>query len=327
MSKGKSTKRLMEHIKTKHNVEITNSDKKDLISMWYYHGYKRYRYIKNTDNIQNFDNFSQIKAIYEFDSGLKNLIYPMITKLETNLKNIVIDILVTNSNPDIEIIYKNKCIGYLDYDKNNDTKRYKQRLKERLDLRSDIDKTIAYNYNKNDALSHYVHHSRPVPLWVYFELISFGQFGHFFNTLSRDYRLKISNKTNLNDLAVNTDGRLLGDIVFALVDLRNATMHNAVVFDANYNKSGVSKKIKEYFKKEASLEDFELDKIIDYIFVLLILLKKLESSEDELINYLDEFNTLKESLYYQIPKETYGKLLGVDSNKRLEKMKEYLKKQ
>ena len=59
----------------------------------------------------------------------------MITQVETGLKNRTIDYLVTNSNPDIEAIFRDRLNGYKDYHKINDYKKYRQRLKERLDLR------------------------------------------------------------------------------------------------------------------------------------------------------------------------------------------------
>ena len=43
--KGKSTDALMRHIRDDHGIMINGSgDKKKLIEMGYYHGYKAYRY-------------------------------------------------------------------------------------------------------------------------------------------------------------------------------------------------------------------------------------------------------------------------------------------
>lgn len=45
--KGKTTVALMRHIRKNHKIHINGSkDKKDLLNMGYYHGYKRYRFIK-----------------------------------------------------------------------------------------------------------------------------------------------------------------------------------------------------------------------------------------------------------------------------------------
>ena len=126
MEKGKSTNGLMKHIRDKHNILIKGSKHKtDLLNMGYYHGYKRFRFIKNVSSKQNFTNFDQIKAIHKFDTAVKALIYPLITQVETGLKNRTIDYLVTNSNPDIEAIFRDRLNGYKDYHKINDYKKYR----------------------------------------------------------------------------------------------------------------------------------------------------------------------------------------------------------
>lgn len=47
MEKGKSSNGLMRHIRNDHQIIISGSPNKiALLNMGYYHGYKRYRYIK-----------------------------------------------------------------------------------------------------------------------------------------------------------------------------------------------------------------------------------------------------------------------------------------
>ena len=46
--KGKSVDILMRHIRDEHNIAISGSrDKKELISIGYYHGYKGYKFNKD----------------------------------------------------------------------------------------------------------------------------------------------------------------------------------------------------------------------------------------------------------------------------------------
>lgn len=40
----------------------------------------------------------------------------------------------------------------------------------RLKLREVIDQIIGYNYGKNAALTHYLHKSEPIPVWVFLKL-------------------------------------------------------------------------------------------------------------------------------------------------------------
>lgn len=141
LEKGKSIDALMRHIRNDHNVSINGGkNKKSLMNMGYYHGYKRYRFIKSTKNIQNFDDFSQITAIYSFDFEIKRIFYPMIILVETSMKNRTIDAVVTRQNSDIESIYKTKLTDYLDYDRNSNDKKeirkFRDGIKGRLDFRS-----------------------------------------------------------------------------------------------------------------------------------------------------------------------------------------------
>ena len=328
MEKGKSTNGLMKHIRDKHNIQIKGSKHKtDLLNMGYYHGYKRFRFIKNVSSKQNFTNFDQIKAIHKFDTAVKALIYPLITQVETGLKNRTIDYLVTNSNPDIEAIFRDRLNGYKDYHKINDYKKYRQRLKERLDLRQNIDETIAYYYGKNDSLSHFIHNSRPIPLWGFFEAISFGQYGHFLSALNKNDRLELCDIIGLTHSGLNTDGRLLEQIVFALTGLRNATMHNAPVFDANFNKDIPPKKLKDFINGKLGFDnnfDISFNTIIDYIILLIYIMRLQGFSKRELKSYIAKFRRINDALYHAVEKSTFDKIVGKNSIQKLEQLESNL---
>ena len=78
MAKGKSTNSLMIHMRNNHNIDVAGStDKKNLLNIGYYHGYKGYRFIKDKSNSINNDNFHQVMAIYTFDAKLKSLFYTL----------------------------------------------------------------------------------------------------------------------------------------------------------------------------------------------------------------------------------------------------------
>lgn len=106
MTKGKSTDSLMRHIRYSHEIEISGSvAKQQLLNMGYYHGYKAALYVKNRKNIQPFKDFKEVKAVYDFDLDTKAVFYPMLVKIETSIKNRLIDFLVTKDQHDIEYIY------------------------------------------------------------------------------------------------------------------------------------------------------------------------------------------------------------------------------
>lgn len=87
MTKGKSTDGLMRHIRDNHEIEIRGSvAKQQLLNMGYYHGYKAALYVKNRENIQPFEDFKEVKAVYDFDLDTKAVFYPVLVKLKHLLR-------------------------------------------------------------------------------------------------------------------------------------------------------------------------------------------------------------------------------------------------
>lgn len=329
MEKGKSSNGLMRHIRNDHQIIISGSPNKiALLNMGYYHGYKRYRYIKFKNNLQPLTKFSEIEAIHAFDFQLKVIFYPLLIMAESGMKNRTIESLVNDHSPYIEDIYQDMLTDYLDHDKNSSSlkekKKYKDHLKDRLKLRTVIDETIGYNYGKSDALSHYVHNNKPIPLWAFFEVISFGQFGHFISSLNLDYRLTVADANNLSDSQYNHDGRMLERIVFTLTGLRNATMHDSAIFDANFNSDGIATSLKCFLSDKTMISNITFDTIIDYFILLMYLLKWQGYEKQTLLEYVSKFECAKEALYFKVPKSTFGLLNGMDSQKKINQIRFYI---
>lgn len=106
IKKGKSTDALMRHIRSQHQVVIGGSkEKRELLEMGYYHGYKAYRFLRNVNDPFEIESFKEIKSIYDFDTELKEALYVSVMQLETILKNYTIEVLVSNNDSDIESIF------------------------------------------------------------------------------------------------------------------------------------------------------------------------------------------------------------------------------
>lgn len=80
-------------------------------------------------------------------------------------------------------------------------------------------------------------------------------------------------------------------IVFALTGLRNATMHNAPVFDANFNKETPPKKLRSFLKGKLGF-DISFDIIIDYIILLIYMVRLQGFSKRELKSYITNFRRI-----------------------------------
>ncbi|RPA60428.1 Abi family protein [Aerococcus agrisoli] len=325
MEKGKSINSLMKHIRTEHKIDISGSnDKKHLLNMGYYHGYKATRFIKQTDNKQDFETFKEVKAMYEFDNAMKSLFYPLLTSIETILKNRLIDFLVSNDNPSLEHIYQHKLTSYKDYTKSSDIQKYHNK---RLQLRTKMDETIAYNYkNKNVIINHYFHKEKPLPLWAYFEVISLGEFGNFISCIRRDVRKEFTSTINLHHSGFNEDGRILESLIFLISDLRNAVMHNSIIFDCRFKKSMPSKQVKEYFQNVLGINRIEFETITEYLILAIVLLKKLSIPKKDLRRTVKEFENLTENLYKNIPTPAFFQIVDTQNKNIIKSLNQYIDK-
>lgn len=110
--KGKTTNALMRHIRTSHHLKVNGStSKKMLLDMGYFHGYKAYR-ITYDNHDRGLSRFEQIEAIHDFDNSLKAILYPIMMKVETALKNRTIAIIVKDSDPSIDAVFNNSLARY-----------------------------------------------------------------------------------------------------------------------------------------------------------------------------------------------------------------------
>lgn len=324
--KGKSIDGLMRHMRNNHNIKINGSrDKQNLLNMGYYHGYKASMYIKERKNMQQFEEFDEVKAVYDFDLEMKTIFYPMLIKIETSLKNRLIDFLVKGDQCDIEYIYKNKLRDYAS--KEVGSKDYKKYLAKNLKLREKIDETIAYNYgNGHPAVQHFFHCNKSLPLWAYFEIITFGEFGNFIGCLNKELRINFAESINLHHSGFNQNGRVIENIVFCLTGLRNATMHNSVIFDCRFNNSNTSNQLKVYLEKVTGIKNITFDTLMDFMILLVMLLKKINVTKTELNRYVRHFDDIRETLFLNVPFSTYTAIIGTDAKNKIVALKNFIRK-
>lgn len=86
MVRGKTTNGLMRHLRDKHGIAIHGSkNKRDLLNIGYYHGYKGYRFIGSSHNEIPFTNFDEVVDVYEL---LKQFYIHVSCSLRQQLKTI-----------------------------------------------------------------------------------------------------------------------------------------------------------------------------------------------------------------------------------------------
>lgn len=322
--KGKTTNGLMRHLREKRGISISGSkSKRDLLNMGYYHGYKGYRFIGNSQNRIPYTKFEEVVSVYEFDSNVKSILYPNIMLIETAIKNYTLNTLIGIGPADSDYAF-----SYLlnDYKKHNvGNKDYREKMKKRLDLKNKIYEAITYNYSDNKAvIQHFFHKNKQVPLWAIFELISLGVFGFFIQCLNEDVRITIAKDLKVHSTAHNQNGRLLEDMIFLVKDLRNAVAHNSVVFDCRFKKASPPARLKEYLENETGVAGVTFDTIVDYFIILVVLLNKLGVPKNDLRRIVKNLSTESERLRNSIPIPIHTSIMGSNFRRKIENLLQYI---
>lgn len=247
----------------------------------------------------------------------------LLVRIETSLKNRLIDYLVTDSNSDLEYIYQKTLNDYEAKPVGN--REYKKYLNKKLELRNKIDATIAYNYSKgHPCIQHFFHSSKPLPLWAYFEVITLGEFGNFISCMNSSYRVEFTKNIGIHHTGFNQNGRMLENIVFCLTGLRNATMHNSMIFDCRFNNSSFSKQLINYLENATGIKRIDFESIVDFLILLIFLMKKQHTTKTELKRIISNFDKQREALYNTIPTKAYGEILGTDARSKIKNLKLYI---
>jgi abortive infection bacteriophage resistance protein len=318
--KGKNTNGLMRHLRDKHGISISGSkDKRELLNMGYYHGYKGYRFIGNSQNTIPYTNFKEIVAVYQFDVNLKTIFYPNIMLIETAVKNYTLDTLIGMGPVDFDYVFSHFLNDYKKHSVGSS--KYRNKMKNRLNLRDKIHAAISYNYSdKKAVIQHFFHSNKPLPLWAIFEVISLGEFGFFLQCLNEGTRIKVASDLNMHSTSHNQDGRLLEETIFLIKELRNAVAHNSVVFDCRFRKMNPPSRLKEYLQNETGVTNITFSNIVDYFILVVFLLKKLGIVKTELKRIIKSFHSESERLRNAIPVSVHTSIMGSDFRKKMQKL-------
>ena len=100
----KSPDALMRHLRD-NGISISgSSQKQQLINTGYFHGYKGYRFFVSSSNRLPFTSYNEINATIQYDTKLKSLLYGKMMFIETALKNIALNTIM--SEIDSSSIYR-----------------------------------------------------------------------------------------------------------------------------------------------------------------------------------------------------------------------------
>ena len=313
----------MSYLRTQKGIKINGSiQKKKLRYMGYFHGYKGYRYCNSPSSLLPYNDFNEIQAVYDFDMKLKALIYPQIMFLETALKNYALECTIKDCKSErFADIFASSLTAYKQFPKGNG--KYNEAMSKRLKFREHVYSTISRDYKKS-LVKHYHEKDKPVPIWAIFELLSLGEFGTFLSCL------KISIKTDFSKTigikaSHDPDGKLPEMFVFAIKDLRNSIAHNGTIFDTRFKTSSINNRVPAYIETETGIKNIKFESIVDYIILIVFLLKILQYNKKDILTFISDFEKICENLYKQVPANIYMRIVYSDTRNKLTLLKQFCK--
>lgn len=335
--KPKSIDALMKYLRDEKHICIKGSlQKRKLMNMGYYHGYKGYRYIGKPSNKVHYCDFNELSAVYDFDAKLKALFYPSVMFIETALKNYVLEVIVneTGSSSFTDIYDKvldnhkmfntsGKVFSDVKARKRAEEK-FKKNLKRRLDLRTKINNIQAKAYgNDNKIATHYLSNDNILPIWGIFELITLGEFGTFVSCMNKKNRRSVSIKLGIKQ-SDDTNAMLPQKLIFATKDLRNAIAHNDVIFDTRFKTSNIDNQISSTLKNSTGISNVNFETITDYLVLIVYLLKLLGVTKTELKKIINEFEELVMKLRKNIPTSIFVQIIHTDYASKTAQLRKFV---
>lgn len=291
----KSTNGLMKHLRS-NGIDITGSvQKRQLINSGYFHGYKGYRFFNTANKPIPFATYSDINATIKYDSDLKSLFYGRLMFIETAVKSIALERIMSDSGSEnIQEMFRNVVSGYnnLSAGATNVDKKNAQTKKLNLEKNIQVSLLRAYEHG-NPKITHYYNKGNAsVPLWALFEILTLGDFANLLSCLIINTRRNITQDLGMNVANVDTNYELVYRYLYALKDLRNAVAHNSVVFDTRFREFDPSKAMKKCLEQEFHLPYVNFKSIGDYVILICYYLKLLSVSKTEIKSFIREFEKI-----------------------------------
>ncbi len=320
-----SHNQLMKYLRDTHNIEIKSNQSQALRNIGYYHGYKGYRFIRDSNNKINFTSFNEILALNKFDNDLKTLFYPKVMFIENALKSYVLESVLEYSKSEyLDDIFARSLTDF----KNSSpgSKAQKDKVKMRIKLRNNINLALLRDYTNNKSIvNHFFEKNGAIPIWAVFESLSFGEFATFFDCANSNVKINVS---KMLDLPSNFDknGELIKGIIYMLIDLRNAIAHNFPIYDVRFQVGKPNNLVTKCIEQEINAKNLNFQNIESFVILISFLLKKMKVSKRECNKFIKSFLNISEELRNKIPLSVYNQILGTQLKNNSKKLHEYIEK-
>lgn len=318
---------LMRHLRAKGITISGSAQKRLLMNSGYFHGYKGYRFFNNTSHQLPFSCYEEVNATIRYDSRLKALFYDKMMFIETAVKNIALDCILTAAKSEnIQDMYKRVVSGYKNAPAGANLETKKKLQQNKLNLENTVQNYLAKAYrDDNPKITHFYNNMSysGVPIWALFEIMTMGDFGFLLSCLTWDTRDSISKKLGIN-VSSDTYRELVYKYLYTLKDLRNAIAHNAVIFDTRFRKIEPTKAMRACLKQEIGLSYVNFRTLGDYLILVCYYLKCLKVPKTEIKAFIREFEKITEDYKNAVSSNIAAMVLHPDLPGRLSILKNYI---
>lgn len=323
----KTTDGLMRHLRDTGIAISGSNQKRQLINTGYFHGYKGYRFFKSSSCKLPFTSYDEVYATIQYDSELKQLFYGKVMFIETAMKNIALESILSNTHSEnIQDMFDKVVSGYKNAPLGSAVEQKKKLQQNKLNLQNSIQSSLAKAYRANNPkISHFYHQANhsSVPIWALFEIMTMGDFGYLLSCLTFDVRDDISKRLGIN-IASDTDRQLIYKYIYTLKDLRNAIAHNDVVFDTRFRKIDPNKAMKACLKIEIGLPDIDFKTIGDYVILMCYYLKLFKISKTEIKAFIREFEKITDRYRLKVNTGVSSIVIPPDLSSRMTILKNFI---
>lgn len=310
----KDIDKLINYAESYHNIKGCKNNATDFRNMGYYHGYKGYRYVylpregeRLNSIIIDYSDFSQLKALYDFDTNLKTLLYPYVMFVETSIKNRILESLcLLVDSPDIESVcaqlFFNKkehnCVLNAKSNKIYNKRTNRNTSKKQISFMCKLFERVSNGYCSESVINHYFKQNKPLPIWAVFELLSLGDIRSFLDSADEELADVVDSYMNFKCIELtsqNNDCKCsTAHIIDVIKPLRDSIAHNRAIYDVRFRQKFDRKKTNhpdQYIDDVLSILNMERDgrtyRIFDYVVFLsyvIYILNENASSSVELLN-------------------------------------------
>jgi abortive infection bacteriophage resistance protein len=307
----------MRHVRESTSISLEGSgDKRALAQVGYFHGYKGYRYAGHPSKRIAFTEFKQLRAVMEFDSSIKGLIYPVLMRVEMTMKNLaLVEILEAAESSALVDVYTRLMPG---------TKREKKQGKLKVIHANNETLLKAYTARSSIICHYYDSPQEAVPVWALIEIMTLGQFARFIEQLSDSTLNAIATRWGMR----RSDGTLVPHMVYAITSLRNCVAHNGVVFDTRFANEKVRKEIPQLLTVRMGFApgvqpDFKT--ITDYFILAAYLACCLGFSKTEVRALIRQYRAYTELLRQRVPKPVFDMIVHTNNRPKLVQLEAWVR--